>query len=391
MCNKQCRDENGFKCHLTSESHKRQMELFGQNPHRVISGFSEEFETTFLEHLKRAHPFSRVSANVVYNEFIQDKHHVHMNATKWLTLTEFVKYLGRTGKCKVEDTPKGWYITLIQKDPFEELDEKKRHKRVRAEREEEDRHQRDLELQIERARQSNSSVNKAEIAIEDEAITQQLDANTEGQLALGFQLPTKATEGAAGKTQSKHIFNNFQEDDEDEELEQNVLENQRGHGLKKSKVEMLIEKDMVAKAANQRKDGIAPAPTEKSRSDRKDTPWLAKGIIVKVMSKALMEHGYYKEKGLVLAILNDYVAEIEMLNSRDIIRVDQSELETVIPQPGGEVLVLTGAYRGRHGVLLEIDTKAYAAYVRLKGGTDIQQELKLEYEEFSKFAGTGGS
>ena len=32
MCQKQCRDENGFKCHQNSESHKRQMEVFGQNP-----------------------------------------------------------------------------------------------------------------------------------------------------------------------------------------------------------------------------------------------------------------------------------------------------------------------------------------------------------------------
>ena len=34
MCQKQCRDENGFKCHLTSESHKRQMMVFGQAPMR---------------------------------------------------------------------------------------------------------------------------------------------------------------------------------------------------------------------------------------------------------------------------------------------------------------------------------------------------------------------
>ena len=34
MCQKQCRDENGFKCHLTSESHQRQMQVFGENPER---------------------------------------------------------------------------------------------------------------------------------------------------------------------------------------------------------------------------------------------------------------------------------------------------------------------------------------------------------------------
>jgi DNA/RNA-binding protein KIN17 len=61
-----------------------------------------------------SHPSSRVSAKNVYNEFIADRHHVHMNSTKWLTLTEFVKHLGRTGQCKVEETEKGWFITLIR-------------------------------------------------------------------------------------------------------------------------------------------------------------------------------------------------------------------------------------------------------------------------------------
>jgi DNA/RNA-binding protein KIN17 len=45
-------------------------------------------------------------ANVVYNEYIQDKLHIHMNATQWTTLSGFVQYLGRTGKCVVDETEK---------------------------------------------------------------------------------------------------------------------------------------------------------------------------------------------------------------------------------------------------------------------------------------------
>lgn len=30
------------------------MEVFGQNPNRVIEGYSEEFESAFLDHLRRA-------------------------------------------------------------------------------------------------------------------------------------------------------------------------------------------------------------------------------------------------------------------------------------------------------------------------------------------------
>ena len=148
MCNKQCRDENGFKCHQMSESHLQQMKVFGANPHRVIDGYSDMFLDTFVEHLKlacvpprgkppammreeadrretqtlpppcraghwtrgwllssldggsggpslclttrrwvglhlppRRHRHTRMAAVVVYNEYINDKHHVHMNGT----------------------------------------------------------------------------------------------------------------------------------------------------------------------------------------------------------------------------------------------------------------------------------------------------------------------
>ncbi|WOK97336.1 hypothetical protein Cni_G06044 [Canna indica] len=105
MCQKQCRDENGFKCHCLSESHQRQMQVFGQNPSRIVEGYSEEFERTFLDLVRRSHCFCRVAATIVYNEYINDRHHIHMNSTRWATLTEFVKHLGRAGHCKAEDIP----------------------------------------------------------------------------------------------------------------------------------------------------------------------------------------------------------------------------------------------------------------------------------------------
>jgi hypothetical protein len=56
-------------------------------------------------------------------------------------------------------------------------------------------------------------------------------------------------------------------------------------------------------------------------------PWLRKGIVVKVMAKQLKD--YYKLKGSVVAIRDEYIAEVEMLDSGDILRIDQAELETV--------------------------------------------------------------
>lgn len=77
------------------------MEVFGINPKRMLEGFSQEFENAFLGLMRRSHPNSRVLANSVYNEYVADRNHIHMNSTRWLTLTDFITYLGREGKCKV--------------------------------------------------------------------------------------------------------------------------------------------------------------------------------------------------------------------------------------------------------------------------------------------------
>lgn len=39
----------------------------------------------------------RVHNNIVYNEYISHREHVHMNSTQWETLTDFTKWLGREG------------------------------------------------------------------------------------------------------------------------------------------------------------------------------------------------------------------------------------------------------------------------------------------------------
>ena len=40
-----------------------------------------------------------------------------MNATRWVTLSEFVKHLGRTGVGRVDETEKGWFIAWIDSSP----------------------------------------------------------------------------------------------------------------------------------------------------------------------------------------------------------------------------------------------------------------------------------
>uniref|UniRef100_A0A8C2V5C0 DNA/RNA-binding protein Kin17 WH-like domain-containing protein n=1 Tax=Chinchilla lanigera TaxID=34839 RepID=A0A8C2V5C0_CHILA len=117
MCQKQCRDENGFKYHCMSEFHQKQLLLASENPQQFMDYFSEEFHNDFLEFLRRRFGTKRVHNNIVYNEYISHWKHIHMNATQWETLTDFAKWLDREGLCKVNETPKGWHIQYIDRDP----------------------------------------------------------------------------------------------------------------------------------------------------------------------------------------------------------------------------------------------------------------------------------
>lgn len=84
------------------------MKVFSENPDAFLDDFSKQFENGFMDLVRRRWRTKRIAANKVYNEYIQDRQHIHMNGTKWTTLGEFVKYLGKAALCEVEETEKGW-------------------------------------------------------------------------------------------------------------------------------------------------------------------------------------------------------------------------------------------------------------------------------------------
>lgn len=117
VCEKQCRDANGFKMHTQSESHVRQMLVVGEDPKKFINDYSKQFQSDFLLLLRTGHGEKQINMNRFYQEYIANKEHIHMNSTKWPSLTEFAKHLGREGICRVEENEKGLHIAWIDNSP----------------------------------------------------------------------------------------------------------------------------------------------------------------------------------------------------------------------------------------------------------------------------------
>ena len=138
------------------------MLMVGEDPKKYIEQYSRDFQRDFLRLLKTSHGEKKVHMNQFYQEYIRDKEHIHMNATKWPSLTEFAKHLGRDGICRVEEGERGLEIQWID-DSAEAIqrreDIKRKEKLVKGD---EDMEARMLERQIKQARDAAEKAGRLE-------------------------------------------------------------------------------------------------------------------------------------------------------------------------------------------------------------------------------------
>ncbi|CAA7262819.1 unnamed protein product [Cyclocybe aegerita] len=200
VCQKQCRDENGFKCHAASESHLRQMLVVGEHAGSHIAGFSNQFQSEFVALLSRRFGTKRVRANQVYQEFISDKHHLHMNSTRWVTLTEFVKHLGRSGIARVDETEKGWFIAWIDSSPKALAKAEASMKKDRATISDEQRERQLIAEQIERAAAEAPEASSSTTPPVEEGLKREENAE---KVVLSFSAKPATTPAAPATTALK--------------------------------------------------------------------------------------------------------------------------------------------------------------------------------------------
>ncbi|PGG98998.1 DNA/RNA-binding protein KIN17 [Blastomyces parvus] len=193
VCERQMRDENGFKCHTQSESHVRQMLLVGEDPRKYIQQYSNEFLSDFLKQLRTGHGEKAVNINHFYQEYIANKEHVHMNATRWPSLTEFAKYLGREGICRVEEGEKGIFISWIDNSPEALRRQDALRKKEMQDRGDEERERKMIEEQVRRAQRDRELAGRGSIEKDDaEAVPKELQRTEGEKIKLNFA-PSKGT------------------------------------------------------------------------------------------------------------------------------------------------------------------------------------------------------
>eukprot|EP00747_Dinoflagellata_sp_TGD_P164856 gnl/TRDRNA2_/TRDRNA2_185377_c0_seq1.p1 gnl/TRDRNA2_/TRDRNA2_185377_c0~~gnl/TRDRNA2_/TRDRNA2_185377_c0_seq1.p1 ORF type:complete len:411 (+),score=106.90 gnl/TRDRNA2_/TRDRNA2_185377_c0_seq1:98-1330(+) len=380
MCQKQCRDENGFKCHRLSDGHQRQMQVFIQDPNKFMDDYSVEFEDGFMRLMSHRYRSVRVLANTVYMEFISDRHHTHMNSTIWVTLSNFVQYLGRTNQCTIDKTPKGWYIQYVDNTPEARMRAKAKEEMERREMTAAQQEEMVLRQAIEDGKASGGYQESefTELQREEggEAITFKMGAGASAASSAGGAAAKSVSSGASGEADKKNV------------LEAAFSTHSAASSKSQQKERKLSAMEQVMQeheAAKRRKLGLAEEkarpPSPESEGSQPES-WVAPGLIVKVMNKDLAGGKFYKKKAKIEKVKQAFSADVRMLEGGDLIRIDQELLETVIPNVGKPVVVIKGTHRSRKATMKAVDFENFCVTVELDDGTEMEG---LGYDEICKF------
>lgn len=79
-------------------------------------------------------------------------------------------------------------------------------------------------------------------------------------------------------------------------------------------------------------------------------------------------------------MLDLFVGVVKMLDGGPLLKVDQAQLETVIPALGSPIAIVAGHCKGDIATLVELDTDKFSVIVETKDG----KRTSLPYESVCK-------
>jgi DNA/RNA-binding protein KIN17 len=154
--------------------------------------------------LRTSHREKPQHLNRFYQAYISNKSHVHQNATRWASLTEFARYLGREGICRVTEEEDGLYIAWIDNSPEVLARQDAVRKKERQDQGDAEREKRAIREQVERAHQQ---VAEEKNEAEDEA--KRVLERQEGEkikLNFGPKRPLEKPKVSAVKPKSMNVL-----------------------------------------------------------------------------------------------------------------------------------------------------------------------------------------
>ena len=308
------------------------------------------------------HQRSRFSLTTSFRPLIIIAASTHMSVILILILSSVHKSLSklhfsRSGKCVIDETEKGWYVTWVVKDQDTLDREAALNKKNKLAMDYDERQREYIAAQIEKAKEQST-------LDEDDFEATELLKGEDEQLKLDMKFKSLTKVQDAAKVEVKNVFKkptsfNSSKSEKDKSKTDDTSK-------RKSALEEIMEQEKKKKKVEDEKFS-------------KERSWVCPKIVVKIVTKSLGDK-YYKKKGYIKEVIDDFAALVVMNDTGAKVKLDQDHLETVVPQEGREVVILWGVHQGQTAILKSIDTDNFRATLKLSDG----DKVKLPYEQFSK-------
>jgi DNA/RNA-binding protein KIN17 len=326
-----------------------------------------------------------------------------MNSTKWESLSGFVQYLSTSGKVLVDESEKGLYITWIDRDPEVLARQERLAKKEKAAQDDTALMEK---LMRKRAALARSEAASSGVSIEQAAATGMRKGAADVAFrvdSVGGGAASSARVGGAksgkDKTRRRQAMNFNDRTGSVSDAAAAAAAAATAPPSKRARITFTEGAGASASAHGGAASAAASAAVASAAATGgRPRCWLCESLVVKCKNKIVGDGKYFKKKARVLRVnddggagdMNVVTADVRMMDTGDKLRVDQSDLETVVPKPrmaGGRsrVMLLSGAQRGMTGTLVALHLDRFCADVELDDGTG-RVATGVEYEDLCKMA-----
>lgn len=288
-----------------------------------------------------------VDSNLVYQEYIKDRHHVHLSSTRWKSVAGFVRFLGQKGLAEIKKKRSDSSISTdsdakyIFGDKIEgESDEEMDYNSDEFEEEEEvfekDPKKRPkwfiklIDKSPEAILAAKSKAAAIKKATEEESLQVRQMALVEKKAASDVVtsapkvIPIISTKQTQQKPTAK-VASIFEESSSsDEEQQQQEIVKKKNAVLEEIAVEeMKLKKERGPEPAQ---ISYFPAkPIEISVEEEDEIPWIRKGLLIKIGNGEIGNGKYLGLLAVIDQVIDDFGAQVTVLKNGDQLLLDQDD------------------------------------------------------------------
>lgn len=159
-------------------------------------------------------------------------------------------------------------------------------------------------------------------------------------------------------------------DERDRQKKRDRYEDEKDDARKKHK--MHVEGEDRASYNNSNSNAMQISSSSHDSHSSSNNAWIRTNIRVKIVSKDFQGGKYYCKAGWIVDVLGQGRCSIMMDDTRALVEgFRASDLESVVPNQGGHVVVVRGEFRGEKGVILEKDSRRDRVQVQLEENFEI--------------------